>query len=106
MARPSCSTQVPCFSGMSAVSASFTYAMASALPGQRGIDRGAEMFDRLRPFEHLAVDEERRRAGHAQRARLGDVRIDVARKAMLVQTLHESVTLEPDLHGVLDELIA
>ena len=36
----------------------------------------AELLDRLRADEHAAVDEEGRRAGHAQRGAVVEVRLD------------------------------
>src|SRR5439155_13544984 len=82
------------------------YGRTPSEPAERIVDDAAERLDRMRADEGPAVDQERRRAGDAQRARLRDIGLHRSSEAPLVQTAHESRAIETELHRVAHQVLS
>src|SRR5262245_65145237 len=66
-------------------------------PRQLVVNDLFELLERLRARDHATVDEERRRARHADARRVGHVLVDVGLELLLVEALVELGLIEPDL---------
>src|SRR4030095_621325 len=68
-------------------------------PRQLVVDDLFEFLEGLRARQHAAVDEERRRAAHADAGRVGHVLVDVGLELLLREALVELRLVEADLAG-------
>src|SRR5436853_7873975 len=76
----------------------------SGLVLERRVDHGAEVLDGERAGDDAAVDDERRRAPHADRAGLLHVGLDLGREAARVETRRELLARQAHLAGVTQEV--
>src|SRR5262245_36661089 len=65
--------------------------------GQRLVDHCLELLEGLGARDHAAVDEERRRTGHADARAVGDVLVDVRLELLLREAVVELLLVEPQL---------
>src|SRR5204862_7136769 len=78
---------------------------SSAARTQRIVNGLAKVLDRVRADERLAIDQERRRAAHAELAALGEVRLDGGPKRAVIETPLEPLAIEVQIDGVADERV-